>query len=434
MSNQAYYLDILMNKHYIVTNFAYGTGPYLRTTDLAIAFNDELEKAGRERMGIIVPWVYGEKQKRVMLEEFADHEKTHPGEILLDKKLGGLLHSVFYADSTYEEALSVWTRTYREVSAHAYMHLSFEIEVETLSSKKHKIDGTHIAVELNRSPRIRYNVAPAYFSSFAYVGDILERAQAIKEIAVDRALLKKGVEAANWIERNQKMHCMAWPATFSYMQTSFFSGHAERSEASRSFVPLHGTQDDRGGKERYNDEILVPPIAPPPMINDEKIDEGIFVTITGIPGLERLYADAKRLGIKLYSNDIEAVPGSVQASPHVIPNKNILLQFARSGWSSVWISMISGTPLVVPEFDSKDDPEIYFNNRAVEELGLGVIYRGQPLEDIMKEVPRIKESCKKMTEKIVTRWGTLDGNRYCAEMFVKDFLITGATFQANVGL
>ena len=381
---------------FIITNFAYGTGPYLRTTDLAIAFNDELEIAGHGRMGIIVPWVYGEKQRRVMLEEFAGHEEKYPGEILLDAKLGELLRSVFYADCTYEQALSAWVKNYREVSLEAYHHLSFEFEVETLGGERRNIDGTKIRVELNRSPRIRFNVAPAYFSSFANVADILEQAQSVPEIAVDRELLKKGVAAAEWVERRQKMRCMAWPATFSNVKDM---------------------------KPRYGDEILVPPIAPPPKPNDDDIEKGIFVTITGIPGLERLYADAKRLGLKLYSNDTDAVPGSVRALPHIIPNKNIVFQFARSGWSSVWISMISGTPLVVPEFDSHDDPEIYFNNRAVEELGLGIVYRARPLEEILAQSEEIKKSSAAVTQQVLDRWGTLDGNRYCAKMFAEDFLV-----------
>ncbi|MDP3779287.1 MAG: hypothetical protein Q8R30_04570 [bacterium] len=388
-------MSIYIYKQFIVTNFAYGTGPYLRTTDLAIAFNDELEKVGCERMGIIVPWVYGEKQKRVMLEEFAGHEEKYQGEILLDRKLGELLRSIFYADCTYEEALMKWAKEYREVSLHAYQHLSFDFEVETFAGEKKIIPHTGIAVELNRSPRVRYNVAPAYSTTFGNIADILERAQSVPEIAVDRELLKKGVKAAEWIERNQKMRCLSWPATFANVYDM---------------------------KARYNDEILVPPIAPPPASNNDEIEKGIFVTITGIPGLERLYRDAKRLGLKLYSNDIEAVPGSVYMSPHVIPNKNIILQFARAGWSSIWISMIAGTPLVVPDFDSHDDPEIYFNNKSVEELGLGIVYRGQPLEEILEQAPRIKASCEDMKKQILEKWGTLDGNRCCAKMFAEDFL------------
>lgn len=386
-----------MSRPSIITNFAYGTGPYLRTTDLAIAFNDELADAGRQRHDIIVPWVYGEKQRRVMLQEFSGHEKKYPGEILLDKTLGEILHGVFYADSTYEEALAKWTDTYQDASEQAARHLTGRFECETFGGKRVMEDSSDIAVELGRSPRIRYDAAPAYFTSFAYVGEILERAQGIKEIAVDRELLKKGVDAANWVEAEQTMRAIAYPATFAYL--------GERTP-------------------RYGDEMLVPPIAPPPKPNQEPIDPGIFVTITGIPGLERLYGDARRLGLKLYSNEPDTVPGSNAALPHIIPNQNIVCQFARAGWSSIWISMISGTPLVVPDFDPRDDPEIYFNNKSVEKLGLGIIYRGQPLEEILKEVPRIKIAYENMKNDILARWGTLDGNRYCAQKFTEHFLAT----------
>ncbi|MEK7082983.1 MAG: hypothetical protein AAB972_02330, partial [Patescibacteria group bacterium] len=79
------------------------------------------------------------------------------------------------------------------------------------------------------------------------------------------------------------------------------------------------------------------------------------------------------------------------------------------------------TPLVVPDFDSHDDPEIYFNNKSVEELGLGIVYRGQALEKILEQAPRIKKSCENVKKQILEKWGTLDGNRYCAKMFAEDF-------------
>ena len=380
-------------KKYLVTNFAYGTGPYLRTTELALAFNDELEKHGMERLGIIVPQVYGEKQKRIMFEEFSGNAD----EIFLDEKLGKILGSVFYGDNTYEEALLKWSNNVKEISAEAKKHLSGKISAISLSGKTAEIDGGDIVLELNRSPRIRYDVAPSYFTTFGYIGEILENVKNVPEnkISVRRDLLNKGIKAANWVEANQNIHAIAYPATFSWQSTY---------------------------KARYDSEILAPPISRPYPDNSEIFEPGVFVTITGIPGLERLYADAKRLEIKLYSSDEKSVPRSEKKLPHVIPNPNIILQFARSGWGSVWISMISGTPLVVPDFDPKDDPEIYFNNLAVEKLGIGVIYRGQPLEKILEQRAEVKKNSKILCDKILARWGTLDGNSYCAKLFVEDFL------------
>src|SRR3989338_5042661 len=104
-----------MQRKFIATNFAYGTGPYLRTNNLALLFNDELEKRGKEKMQIIVPLVYGEKQKRIMEEEFGK-----PKEIVFDEKLGKILGSIFYGNNTYSESLEKWATNCREASRAAH--------------------------------------------------------------------------------------------------------------------------------------------------------------------------------------------------------------------------------------------------------------------------------------------------------------------------
>src|SRR3989344_6147702 len=129
-----------------VTNFAYGTGPYLRTTELVIAFNDVLEARGKKRIPFVIPLVYGEKQKRVMREEFGAHAEQHPEEFLLDERFGAILKSIFYGDSTYEDALKKWTEHIEGVSSEARNHLKSTFEVETLDGVKKKINGKDIVI------------------------------------------------------------------------------------------------------------------------------------------------------------------------------------------------------------------------------------------------------------------------------------------------
>lgn len=378
---------------YLVTNFAYGTGPYLRTTELAIAFNDELERRGKARMPVIVPWVYGEKQKRIMLEEFAGHAD----EILLDAELGRILKQVFYTgEKKYEETLAAWVGNAERVSQEAREHLSGSFAVASLNGEELMVNGRDIVLELNRSPRVRYDVAPAYSTTFGYIAEILERARGVgrEVIDVDSALLAKGVGLADSIEGRQEMNAMACPATFSW---------------------------SAGCKPRYAGEVLVPPITDLPKPSTEEMAEGLFVTITGIEGLERLYKEARELGLKLYSNDPQSVEGAEKQLPHVVPNKAIKLQFARAGWGSIWLSMFCGTPLVVPAYDPTDDPEIYFNNLAVEGLGIGTVYRGQSLADILARSEAVRAASKKACNDVKARWGTLSGNEVCAALFADRF-------------
>ncbi len=383
---------------YIVTNFAYGTGPYLRTTELVIAFNNELENRGEARIPVIVPWVYGDKQKAIMLEEFGDHIASHPDEILLDAELGAILKEVFYSGKDkYEETLRAWISSVGDVSRRAHAHLSGTFEAETFTGEKRTIDGKDIILEINRSPRLRYDVAPSYSTTFGYIAEILEKALELPTgtFDVDPELMKQGVAVADSIEGKQDLNLMAYPATFSW---------------------------EDGYQSRYKGEILVPPITDLPREHSESMNEGLYVTITGIEGLERLYAEARGLGLKLYSNDTKAVEGAEKALPHVIPNPAIALQFARAGWGSIWLSMFCGTPLVIPKFDPTDDPEIYFNNEAVKGLGIGTIYEDQSLEAILKEGAAVRAASKKVCDDIIARWGTLNGNEVCAKLMADRFL------------
>ena len=90
---------------YIILNYAYGFGPPLRTTELALSVGNELKKKTGEDFRIIIPLIYGEDQKRVMKEAFAEIIKQKPDILLLDKTLGNHLKSVFYGEKSYEESL-----------------------------------------------------------------------------------------------------------------------------------------------------------------------------------------------------------------------------------------------------------------------------------------------------------------------------------------
>ncbi len=276
-------------------------------------------------------------------------------------------------------------------------HLSGPLEVETLAGDKLTLDGRAIALELNRSPRVRYDVAPAYSTTFGYVADILERALTLPPgtVDVDRKLLERGTAFADRIERAQALHCMAYPATFS-------------------FSPDYS--------DRYGATLVPPTTNLPEPATEPPPGHGIYVTVTGIEGLERLYAEARALGLALYSNDPATVAGSVRAPPSTVASSSIRLHFARAGWGSLWLSLLLGTPVLVPRYDASDDPEIYFNNLALTELGFGIVYDGQPLSEVLARAPACEARAARLRDEIVGRFGTLSGNQVCAKLLVAQFL------------
>ncbi|RJQ36791.1 hypothetical protein C4552_02780 [Candidatus Parcubacteria bacterium] len=388
---------------YAVVNFAYGRGPYLRTVELALALNAAREGRRQERLGIIVPWVYGEDQRRVMLEEFAQHDIKHPGEILLDATLGAILKRVFYGESDYETALKSFVTEGADASRDAQMYLAGQLAVQNLSGESNAVPGSDIVLQLARSPRVDFGISPRYDVTFAHISEILEHVlgESSEMVKVDRNLVREAIPMLRVLEEKAKFVGLAEPGTFSYLE---------------------------GRMRRYRTERAIPPTITPPAPNDDPLDVGIFVTVTGIPGLERLFQEAKALGMHLYTNDPDAVPGGERMLPHVVPNPAILFQFARAGWGSVWLSQLSGTPLVVPDFDPADDPEILYNNRCIEVLGLGIVWRGESLQELISDSDALRPGIRARNEELRRRFGMLDGNRYAAA------IIANSAGHASVGM
>jgi len=185
----------------------------------------------------------------------------------------------------------------------------------------------------------------------------------LKQIDMDRKLARKALAVAEHIEGSQRMHCVGFPGIFNINEDI---------------------------SPRYVNTEIVPPIMSLPEENTEKLEEGIYVSTTGIPGLEKLYKEVENFGLKLYSNDTEVVVGSEEKSPQVISNEKILFQFARAGWGAIWRSLLSETLIVSPAFDPKDDLEIYFNNIIIEKLGIDTVI--SPVAAFSDEITRFSRS------------------------------------------
>lgn len=382
-------------KRFIITNFAYGFGPFLRTTELALATSDEIFKNTGERLGVIVPWVYGEPQKRILLEEFGSVLESRPDAIVLDKRIGAQLELLFYGEKGYEESLRFFYKNHLRVTDAINHYIANGIVAETMFGEPISISKSAIAFCISRAPRAYFDIEPSYYTSFGYVSQIHEMSLDVAEIGSDRKLREETIPLLIDIEKKHRLHFISEPGTFNFLEKS---------------------------NNRYVGEILTPPNALEPKTPQcLDIKKGIYVTITGIPGLERLFQEAHQLGFQFYSNKSKIVPDSIQALPHVLRCPQISLHFARAGWGSIWYSMFTGVPLVVPKYDSHDDPEIFFNNICVEKLGLGIVYNQQPLTELLTYSQHYKSCAKTELVRIKEKYGTTDGVNYTASRIADDF-------------
>jgi hypothetical protein len=384
-------------KKYIILNFLHGNSPYLRTTELALAVNDLLEKSGIERFGIIVPWVYKIRQRGIMMHNFKHIIKKHPNELLLDENLGKLLESIFYNGGSYEDWLRNFLAGHKKAEEKIHAYLSGGIKAKSFSGIETKIKKNDIEMEINRCPIVDFGIRPSYYTSFAYYSDILSRSLKEDAIAVSDGLLEKGIEHYEAVEKKQTLHFIAEPSTFSYL-----------SELPR----------------KYNTETYTPPNSNQSLKNPfyRYARKGVYVTVTGIYGMEHLFEELHNTGFNIYTHKTGRIPFSRRSVPNIISRKNILLHFARVGWGSAWLSFFSRTPLIAMPYHAADEPEVYFNNICVEKLGIGKVFRGEHINELLEFGEEYKENVASISRELMIKYGTLNGVEYTARKIVNHYL------------
>jgi len=388
----------MKDKKYIILNFTHGNGPFLRTTELALAINDLLEKRGLDRFGIIVPWVYRKRQKTVMKENFDNLIKKYPNEILFDKKIGEYLDSIFYGEDSYENSLNslLKNREYTEKKIKDY--ISSGLNVENFLGDRFSINSKDIAMEINRCPILNFGIQYSYYTSFAYMSEILKRSVGESKVNISQNVLEKLIPYYIALEKKQTIRFIAEPATFSYLTNR---------------------------PNTHNPEIYTPPSTNQHLRKFRHffVSKGIYVTVTGITGLnKRLFKEIHNIGLKIYTNKPGLIPFSKKAKPSIVSHKNIILHFARVGWGSAWMSQFTKTPLIALPYDSKDDPEVYFNNICIEKIGLGKVYTGQHIEELLEFGKGYEKNIDAINNDLLKKYGTLNGVEYTAEKIVYHYL------------
>lgn len=322
--------------------------------------------------------------------------RDQPDAILLDKRIGAELELVFYGEKGYAASLKYFLVHHQRVTDSINDYIANGMVAESFAGEPVSIAQADILLCVSRAPRVYFDIEPSYYTSFAYISEVIERSICEPNVGTDRELSRAVLPITIAVEERHRRHFIADPGTFSYLGAR---------------------------APRYANEILTPPNALPPKVPScTDVSTGMFVTVTGIPGLEGLFSEAARIGLRFYSNKPQFIPNSVKALPHVLCCANIKLHFARAGWGSIWYSLFSGVPFVATPFDSKDDPEIYFNNVCIRALGLGVVYEGQPIEELLNLGDSYKRATAAEMCRITRAYGTLDGIAFTAERIANDYI------------
>ena len=381
----------------MITTFAHGNGPYSRTVDLGLAINAELARRREESFQIIVPLVYGERQRRIMLEDFGQVVEQSPDLILLDETYGRILNDLFFKTGHYQQNLEFLLENQPRLEQQVRDYLSGALKVRNFNGDSRTVRGKDIAFEISHNPRIATGFQMSYYTTIGLFSEILERTLEQKIPGFDPEVVRGVIGIAKKIEDDKKVHFMPEPFVFSY-------------DAHRVKRPK---------------EIFTPPFIHVPKGNNEDVPSGMYVMLTGIDGLRGLFDEINRFGVKVYCPPfVKDIGGADNThAPDFVSNPNIKYQFARTGWSTVWVSHMTETPLITPRYILGDDPEIFFNERTVLGLGIASLFDGSNTpEQVLRQADSQMQNMSRVNQALVRNYGMLDGMDYTANVIVEDLL------------
>ena len=385
----------------ILTNFGPGFGPLVRTFDMARRTRRRLEVELGEPVSIIVPWVYGDDQLRILREE-ASGEPDLWDRVFLSPELGDALRPLLFSGGGFNEELGTFLRIYKNQKKQLKDLLKSPLKVVDFKGDKSNFNSENIRLEVTRNPVVSTGVELSYYSSVSYYSSIFEELLECDEATgVNYELVEKAVTAVREMEADFRLHFQPVPRCLSFKETS---------------QPLFETERE------------TPPLIPLPEVPTENLERGMYVSVSGIPGLSPLYEEALRLPQTVFTNDRSRglAEGRIHP-PRYIAHSSVDRVFARAAWNTIWLANLTGTPLVCPDHMREDHPEILFNLKSVLKMNLAYVWDSQKksLEEFLTEVPCGKQKPPQVYEEIRNRFGTLDGLDYCVNIIVEDFLHVG---------
>ncbi len=388
-----------MKIKYVFTNFGYGTGPFARTLDMALRLREKVKTAGID-LRVLMPWAYGEKQKKVILEDHGEFMKENPEVVLLDKVLGDEMKKVLYDGENFNETLKKIIQNTDEIEQNFKERLSSTFTAQNAFGKEYAVNGKDVVLEVSRNPVVVTNIPFSYFSSVYSFEQMIAESKKYPELEIEPSLVDKAMPFVRKFEGYQRMHFRPEPWCFSYDQNI-----------------------------RIPNEHITPPLVPPEEKDSQNIPESMYVGVTGTSlegsaNLKDLFRRANNLGFKIYSNKpIPELENSEKALPTIVTNENIKYVYVRPGWNSIFYATMAGKALIIPDHVKGDFPEMFYNILSIEKLKLGVVWKeGMSADEVLKKAQERSQNVKKIYDKIQDKFGTLDGISYVVDKIAEDFI------------
>jgi hypothetical protein len=303
----------------IFVNPVHGNEPYV----LGGLIAKELASRIGSDIPIVMPDLYGTRQKKILLEEGV--------EAILDPDLGGICRPMLFKAGQYDE--------------HLDNLVSMRNTVEKKAKECLKDKDINALAELNIGSRISVGCEQAYYAFPCINSELLQYC-----INSDLGFEDHKLERARDMMKSMEEGIIKF------------------------FIPSYNTLSFDKQRKKHSREISTPVMKPVYRRSEEDIPQNsVYLMISG--------TDSEVETVLRYANEIknernvivslsEHGKEFVQMSPHIISHPNIEKVFGRAGWGTIWMCQNADKKFEHLPYSKGDDPEIYFNIKTLESLPL----------------------------------------------------------------
>lgn len=333
----------------------HGNEPYLISASISTRINDILAANGLRRTSIVLPSLYGERMRKIMLEEFPEH----PDEIYISEELGTILKQTEFSRAGYQAHLRSVVENQPKTSDDLLNFLSRPFSATSLNGQHKEFLPQYRRLEINAGANVTASEKKNRKTHFFFpvlLSELMEHTSRDPMVRgrFDSATLDRVKRYAEEIEERYLTTQVPYVSTLS----------AESSYDSKGKILTPALKS-----ARQSPSVFV------------KSRKGIYVMASGNEiGREALEDQAKQLskqGYDILSPAWLQLDFGKKEIPDVIFNPDVRAVIGRAGWGIMWMAQVAEKPFIALPHLWFDNPEIHFNIRAIQDYGLGIEFSAE---------------------------------------------------------
>ncbi len=393
-------------KPILVLNPGHGNEPYILATAIGREVSKRFASAGMEQPILVMPLLYGDRQKRILLEENPNDASL----LYYDEQFGNILKDIMFGAGDFKQHLTQVNTHYDEVEK--MLNNRFHVDAQDFTARSvatqesAELSPRNIIGVIEAGNRVPVKVPHRYFAFPEVLSRVLHESIKHPELGFSESDMRKLADRMMRVESAYSQVFVPWVSTFSYQDAANLDAQPQSIDGrSRIYTPAMKSDIPK---------------------TEEEVDPGVYIMFSGtgsaVDANRALIDAAHEAGIKAYTPPWETIEGTEKMPPTVMADENMLAIMGRSGWGTGWQAMQLEKPWLVAPYHEGDDPEIYFNNKTIEALKLGRVIGSEGIsgDELRRTAQEISPGLHGLNEVVRQRFGTTNGIEYIADHIFQD--------------